>query len=416
MDARIFEPLDTHASDELDNGGNRSLDPTGVDRLASRHADSLEEGLSALSLAEPNILIEACGPYMSGEWSWVDYLGHKGAMIEKILEAIEGRRPGRLHVLDAFCGTAAVSSALRHRGHRVHANDHLHLCTAWATASLLTPTRPRFLGLDRLSIERRTTTYADVVHMLNQLEPVEGFVTQHFSPLSRDTDGIERRYFTVSNASKIDAIRREIGLWVNYLTVGEQALLLSTLIAAVMEVSNTAGTFGCYLKTWKTKAKQPLILRPLRMPGGSNRGHFVTCKDAIEVVAESSADVIYADPPYTKRQYAAYYHVLETIVQNDEPDLEGSTGLRKWHSQSSNWCHRKRAPEELERLVIKSSSPRLVLSYNDDGQIRHQEILEILGVHGHVAVADFQMRRYRSSNLPHKGSAVTERLYTLDRQ
>ena len=34
-------------------------------------------------------------------------------------------------------------------------------------------------------------------------------------------------------------------------------------------------------------------------------------------------DAVYADPPYTKRQYAAYYHILETIAAGDRPLISG---------------------------------------------------------------------------------------------
>ena len=42
----------------------------------------------------------------------------------------------------------------------------------------------------------------------------------------------------------------------------------------------------------------------------------------------TAADTVYLDPPYTKRQYAAYYHILETISLGDEPIVEGICGIR----------------------------------------------------------------------------------------
>ena len=44
-------------------------------------------------------------------------------------------------------------------------------------------------------------------------------------------------------------------------------------------------------------------------------------------------DTVYLDPPYTKRQYAAYYHVLETLAYGDEPEVSGVTGLRPWEGK-----------------------------------------------------------------------------------
>ena len=57
-------------------------------------------------------------------------------------------------------------------------------------------------------------------------------------------------------------------------------------------------------------------------------------------IAES--DVV-TRPADTKRQYAAYYHILETIAHGDEPVVEGITGLRPWKSKASDFCYKRRA-------------------------------------------------------------------------
>ncbi|MCZ5120468.1 DNA adenine methylase [Escherichia coli] len=36
-------------------------------------------------------------------------------------------------------------------------------------------------------------------------------------------------------------------------------------------------------------------------------------------------DLCYIDPPYMKRQYAANYHILETLARGDEPEA-----MRYW--------------------------------------------------------------------------------------
>lgn len=345
----------------------------------------------------------------------MDYLGHKRALLPPILLAIE-KTDRQMSVLDAFCGTGSVSAALRERGHRVHANDHLLLGATCASAALLVPAEPSFEGIIDEVCPASVSPFERVIAHLNALEPTVGFMTRHYSPAAADHDGIERRYFTSANASRIDAARDEIARWEKHLSEGEHALLLSALVDATVEVSNTAGTYGCYLKKWKTKSLQEFRLKARHLVAGSTEGHRVTCADATTIASEVEVDVLYADPPYTKRQYAAYYHLLETLVRNDDPPLSGSTGLRPWQTEASDWCYRRRAQGALEALVTKSSAPRLVLSYNDDGQIEHGCILEILGRHGDVSYEETSVRRYRSSSLPHKGAAVMERTYVLDRR
>jgi len=341
----------------------------------------------------------------------VEFLGHKASQLPAILQAVRAAIGPTGRVADVFCGTAAVSAALRASGYQVDANDTLALCTTWAEARLLTPKAPRFEGLSL----RGHGAYEAVIGVLNGLRPVEGFVWRTYSPASGTTDSTARMYFTEQNAAKIDAARRQIREWEPALTRGEHSLLLSSLVDAVGRVSNIAGTYGCYLKEWKPRALHPLCLRPVRPGSGRSVGHRVTRGDAVLAAAESSADLTYADPPYTKRQYAAYYHVLETIVLDDEPTVTGSTALRPWRSHASDWCYRRRASTALDQLVAKTSSPFLLLSYNDDGQIPHDTVLDVMSSYGTVAFSEFPQRRYRSSALPHRGATVQERLYLLSR-
>lgn len=219
-------------------------------------------------------------------------------------------------------------------------------------------------------------------------------------------------YFTEENAGRIDAIRGQIKEWNDLLTRGERALLLWDLIRAANAVSNIAGTYGCYLKHWKERARQPLMLTGSTIER-SSLSHQVFCDDANEVAKNIRCSIIYADPPYTKRQYAAYYHILETIAVGDEPELEGSTGLRPWQEKSSDYCYKNKAPHALEDLVSNLRCDHFFLSYNADGQIPHELILEILRKSGKVKFFEKPYRRYKSSGRPHKGENVVERLYHL---
>lgn len=343
--------------------------------------------------------------------SGIEFLGHKASQVPAIVDTVRGAVGPSGRVADVFCGTGVVSAALRAEGYRVDANDTLALCTTWAEARLQTPRKPSFedLGLGR------DTSYAAVIEILNRLLPEKGFVWRTYSTASQETTSTARMYLTEENAAKVDAVRGQIHEWEPSLTRGEHSLLLACLVDAVGRVSNIAGTYGCYLKEWKPRALQSLHLLPLRPGPGRNVGHRVTRGDAAIAAAESSAVLTYADPPYTKRQYAAYYHVLETIVLNDEPDVVGSTALRPWREQASDWCYRSRAAAALDRLVAKASSPYLLLSYNDDGQIPHATVLDVLSAYGNVEYSEYAQRRYRSSRRPHRGATVLERLYLLRR-
>ena len=318
----------------------------------------------------------------------------------------------RARVADIFSGTGSVSVALKASGLSVVANDHLAWAYHAAKAALLNDCPPTFSGLplclERYGVDR----YDAVLHYLEGLPGVDGFVPREYSP----SGPAGRRYLATENARRIEAIRRQIGDWSACLTPEECSLLVSDLLVSVSAVSNTAGTYGSYLKEWKPSALFPLTLqRSSFAASATGARHEVYSEDANTLVRSLSVDAIYADPPYTKRQYAAYYHLFETIVAGDEPPITGSTGLRPWEHLSSPYCLRRHAPSALADLVSNSSGQHFFLSYNADGQIKHVEILEILTEHGSVAIREFNTRRYKSSDIRRRGSHVVERFYHLDR-
>jgi adenine-specific DNA-methyltransferase len=345
----------------------------------------------------------------------IEFLGSKRRLLDFLTERIGAHAKEGQHFADLFCGTASVAAAFRNLGLRVTANDHLELCSTMAEARLLNSGTPAFGGL--LAAEEIPTAsghaYTSVLARLNGLKPTQGFVQRSYSPASLSHSGVARMYFTEENAGRIDAIRQQIASWEPLLTKGERSLLIADLIRAASSVSNTAGTYGCFLKHWKERALMPLELAPSVSPSQKGRNHSVFRTDAEKLAETLEADAVYADPPYTKRQYAAYYHVLETIARYDSPELIGKTGLRPWAEESSDFCYRRKAPAALERLVRRVRARHFFLSYNADGQISDGAIRDILSSYGRLRVDEVPYPRYRSSNLRHRGPVVTERLYHL---
>jgi adenine-specific DNA-methyltransferase len=341
----------------------------------------------------------------------IEYLGHKSLQCEEIVDiAQRAGRSLRPTVADVFCGTGSVSAAFSRRGYNVIANDVLSVCVAFAQALLLNASSPPFRRLAReIPLPRRRAVYAAVIEHLNALPTASGFFVREYSPFGPQ----RRHYFTVENAGRIDAIRTTLAEWKPLLTTAEYALLRVDLIRAANSVANTAGTYGCYLKRFKARALQPLRLSCSPFEGRTTCDHQVRQTDANRLVSTVDADIVYADPPYTKRQYAAYYHVLETLAIGDEPSLIGSTGLRPWRERASSYCYRRKAASSLAELVNNLRCKLFLLSYSEDGHISHAEIMSILRPRGRVTVRERLQRRYKSSGLPHRGRSVVERLYTL---
>ncbi|MCS5874311.1 DNA adenine methylase [Klebsiella pneumoniae subsp. pneumoniae] len=72
-------------------------------------------------------------------------------------------------------------------------------------------------------------------------------------------------------------------------------------------------------------------------------------------VKNKAYDLVYLDPPYTKRQYASYYHILETIAFGDEPIIEGVSGLRPGKIRHLLFCYKRKALITLSNSGIRNS-------------------------------------------------------------
>ena len=48
-------------------------------------------------------------------------------------------------------------------------------------------------------------------------------------------------------------------------------------------------------------------------------------------------NILYFDPPYTQNQYGTQYHLLETLILNDNPTISKVTGSRPTGPMRSDW-------------------------------------------------------------------------------
>lgn len=346
------------------------------------------------------------------------FLGNKSRLLPSIVEAVRERvEPGRRsRVADLFTGTASVAVALAGEGYSVTANDLLLSCATHARAQLLSPGPPSF-G-DVASGEGRLfpteAGYLATLAELNGLPPEDGFFLREYSPEGEPANEVPpRHYFSAENARRIDAIRSRIRTWREdgHLSTVEHALLLHDLMLAANRIANTAGTYGHFLSHTSASSEQALELRPSQFGRGGPE-HTVLNKDAEDAAVGVKADLVYLDPPYTKRQYAAYYHVLETLAHEDEPELVGKSGLRPWQDRASDFCYKSRAASALARLLDRIDAPHILLSYSEDGHIPHEQILDLLAERGTVSWEAADLPRYHSHGHL-DASSLKERLYSV---
>lgn len=333
------------------------------------------------------------------------YIGSKARIAAAILDRI-GPPDGRGVFVDAFCGTGSVATEAARRGWPVRVNDHLACAVTLASASLVS---------HRLAPFTKLRGYAKAVQRLQEAPRREGFIWREYSPASVAHGKPERRYFTEENAKRIDGMRALLREWQDsaVVTREEAHLLLADLLAASSRVANTAGTYGCFLREWSAPALRAIELRPRRLPRLSVPFEAYT-RDVWDVPF-SEEDVAYFDPPYTKRQYAAYYHILETIALGDEPIVEGITGLRPWQDRASAFCYKSRALNAIVSLLSDTSSRRIFLSYSSEAHVPLGALRDALEPVGSVAIhAVGDIGRYRPNGAASaNGAFVSEYLIEL---
>lgn len=334
------------------------------------------------------------------------YLGSKARIVQNILDIVgpSGHDGGRF--IDVFSGTGAVSRQATLKGWEIVANDHLFSASVMTTAQILSADDVPFTGLGG---------YKAALQALSEAPPLSGFVFQEYTPDGKNLSHRQRKYFTPENGQAIDGMRQAIADWhaAKTITREEMWLLIADLLSAANSVANIAGTYGCFLRHWNANALRPLTLQ-LRSLLPERQRFFVHNLDAFDVPAERQ-DVAYLDPPYTKRQYAAYYHILETIAIGDSPKVEGITGLRPWREKSSPFCYKPQALPALERLITGLCARRIMLSYSSEGHIPLSGVEAMFKRHGDVTVHTIEnIGRYRpNQEASAAGTNVTEYLVEL---
>jgi len=323
------------------------------------------------------------------------YIGSKARLVNKIIHNL-GKPNGRARFFDVFSGTGVVSRAALDLGWEVIANDHLKSASVMTAARLLTQTEVSF---------RKLGGYSGAVGHLNMIPPREGYFFQEYAPSGRNQAGVRRLYFSNDNAGKIDGIRSEIVRLkeLSAITPLEHTLLLGDLMEAVNQVANIAGTYGCFLRELTPAALRNLRLTCRSLPHKKHRWK-VTTRDALDVKTKFD-DVAYLDPPYTKRQYAAYYHILETIACEDEPIVAGITGLRPWKAKASSFCYKTKAAAALDQLINQLVANRILISYSSDGHIAPERLRSIIQKYGTIKVHEYSgFGRYSPNKISRSNS------------
>ncbi|RKX75720.1 MAG: DNA methyltransferase [Spirochaetes bacterium] len=352
----------------------------------------------------------------------IPYIGNKRGILDFLQEVFsrisESHPAGRF--LDPFAGTGAVSRLARYMGFQVEANDWEPY--SWVINSCYLTINKRELK----SLFHEKGGVKEVFNFLNTLDQaVDPYISRYWAP--KDTQNAdyrrERLFYTRGNALFIDRVRSKIEEWYpggdlrSYRQMDEQArkekvILLASLLYEAAKHVNTSGVFKACHKGFGGHGRDALrrILSPmeLEIPVLIDRSipSLVECENAADFVRGRSADLCYLDPPYNGHQYGSNYHLLNTIALWDKPEvseeldkkmtLKDKAGIRKdWVKTRSRFCYRDTAPSAFRELLEGIDAKTVVLSYNTEGIVPLEELLEIMSKQGDVELLSRDYVKYR---------------------
>lgn len=283
------------------------------------------------------------------------YLGSKDSLAYRIVDLLreKGLLQNKYTFCDGFCGMGAVADAVKNTYNKIIINDSLKCASVFTHARLIA----NGCTFEKLGF--------DPFCFLNECNEFrEGFIYQNYSP-----GASERMYFSKENAGRIDFFREIIEKWYesDKITNNEFAYLLACLLESVSGISNTAGVYGAFLKHWDKRALKPIIFNRIDSSPGIAKNIKVLNSRIEDIISDIDCDILYLDPPYTQNQYGTQYHLLETLILNDNPILSKITGSRPTTSMRSQWSKNYYAHVLFDKIIAGTKAKYVILSYNNDG-------------------------------------------------
>ena len=319
----------------------------------------------------------------------IKYIGSKRTLVPTIVEIV--RRLGDVRtVLDLFSGTARVGHALKAAGYQVLANDY----TAYAET------------LARSYVQADAEDVLDdakvLISELNAIRGSPGYFTETYC--------VKSRFFQPKNCERIDAIREAIASM--ELNPELEAVLLVSLMEAADRVDSTTGVQMAYLKKWAQRSYKDLYLRvPAVLPRAQYGKGLAVRMDALEAARTLKADVAYIDPPYNQHSYLGNYHIWETLVLWDKPQVYGVACKRTdVRERKSVFNSKPKFAAALRELLASIQTKTVILSFNNEGYLPREEAEFMLkSIFGNVLTIENDYKRYVGAQIGipnHRGEKV----------
>lgn len=361
----------------------------------------------------------------------LSYLGNKRKILPYIEKYVDKVKPTT--VLDGFCGSGVVSRLLKKYSKEIIVNDLEEYSVAiqktyLPTLSLLQQEKLK-IYIDNLNEE--------VDALVGEKKVEKPFISRYYSP--KDSNSIqlhERCFYSSENALRIDAyiqlLKKETNLLFRDIAIGN--LLVKCSIN-----TNTSGVFKAFYKVnnighWGGYKEHDLqrILRPITIEPplllNNNCSIIYSNNDIIEfwkkynTTSSKLLDFVYYDPPYNQHPYGSNYFMLNVIykaivepdfIQNFKIDEKTVSGIPKdWNRSQFNYKHS--VFDVFKDMILNTKAKFLLISYNSNGLISKDSILEILNKVGKVSIEEIVYKNLNSRPNKKMLNKVNEYLFFVE--
>ena len=288
----------------------------------------------------------------------IRYMGTKASLLDYIIPEIEKVTNINGVVLDLMSGSNAVSYALK-RNFTVYTNDVQMYSYIISLAVIVNQTEKISSNLAKIDLYD--------FYYNNKKERFFDFFEKTYS----------NTYFSTEQCSDIDSIRYAI----NEVECSNErkCLYLLALMCAMCKVQSTPGHFAQFMPSsnprivplQKMNLFNEFILKcdqysDLIFNSRINRAFCSDYKILLKDETIKNVNTIYLDSPYSQEQYSRFYHILETVVRYDSPNVNFKAKYREDRFKSG-FCYKKCVKKEFENILsfCKSSNKNIVISYSN---------------------------------------------------
>jgi adenine-specific DNA-methyltransferase len=331
----------------------------------------------------------------------LNYIGSKKTLSPILGDIINKELPhlNTLSFLDMFAGTGSIAFMFQHLTSLCASNDLEYYSYVINN------------GLIKCAYSEKIQS---IIDHCNELEGIDGLMYTNYSI----NDNCDRMYFTPDNARKCDAIRcyLETLKTENEIIEEEFYFLLASLLVSIDKVANTSCVYGAYLKNFKKSSLKELLLKPIHTKININSEINMVFNMTAEELSKQNHyfDVVYMDPPYNQRQYAANYCPLNYLALYDtNVVLNGKTGIITGYNRS-DFCKKSKVLNSFKTILECMKCKYIFISYNNEGLLNYLELCNLFSKYGSLTIYKIKYKKFKAQQNV-TGDIVYEYLWFINK-